>query len=231
MSGSATLTQLTLEAIEAQIKDCSRCKLSISRNKLVFGSGPADARIVFVGEGPGADEDDQGLPFVGRAGKLLTAMINNTAREGGWALRREDVYITNVVKCRPPGNRTPEPGEVKACLPFLEAQLEAIRPAVICCLGATAARTLLDRKVFRVTSEHGQWHAWRSPQGMDFLLMTTFHPAFLLRSNRKEYKLAAWRDLIKLFTHVYGSPGRQSNDQTQQRAYQGCSAYLEPRRL
>src|SRR5581483_5831915 len=124
----------TLLKILQDIGDCKRCRLHEGRTKLVFGSGNEQARLVFVGEGPGADEDEQGVPFVGRAGQLLTQMIEGTAHKEGIPLRREDVYICNVVKCRPPGNRTPEPDEMEICGEFLFRQLSAIKPKAICAL-------------------------------------------------------------------------------------------------
>ena len=136
----------TLLQILTDIGDCRRCRLHEGRTKLVFGVGNERSPLVFVGEGPGADEDAQGIPFVGRAGQLLTQMIENTARKEGIPLRREDVYICNVVKCRPPGNRTPEPDEMEICGQFLARQLMSIRPKAVCALGGTAARALLSQK-------------------------------------------------------------------------------------
>src|SRR5580698_3912413 len=136
----------TLLKIQQDIGDCKRCRLSEARNKIVFGSGNERARLVFVGEGPGADEDAQGFPFVGRAGQLLTQMIDNTASKEGIPIARGDVYICNVVKCRPPENRTPLPDEMQTCGQFLYRQLMAIRPKAICALGATAMKALLDTK-------------------------------------------------------------------------------------
>ena len=133
----------TLVKIRADIGDCRRCRLCEGRNKIVFGSGNEQARLVFVGEGPGADEDAQGLPFVGRAGQLLTQMIENTASKEGIPMQRADVYICNVVKCRPPENRTPQPDEMEICGQFLFRQLMAIQPKAICALGSTAAKALL----------------------------------------------------------------------------------------
>lgn len=187
----------TLDRILADIGDCRRCKLHQGRNKLVFGSGNPNAKLVFVGEGPGQDEDEQGLPFVGRAGQLLTQMIEGTAGKEGIALSRGDVYICNVVKCRPPGNRTPEPGEMEICGEFLFRQLMAIRPKAICALGGTAARALLGRQE-GVTRLRGQWHKWR-----DIPLLVTFHPSYLLRPYNQSAKRDAWDDLKKLLHYVY----------------------------
>ena len=137
----------TLATIRADMGECTRCRLHIARKKIVYGSGNESARLVFVGEGPGADEDASGLPFVGRAGQLLTQMINGTASKEGLSITREDVYICNVVKCRPPENRTPEPDEMQTCGQFLFRQLSAIKPKAICALGSTAAKALLGGKI------------------------------------------------------------------------------------
>jgi DNA polymerase len=163
----------------------------------VFGSGNSQAKLVFVGEGPGADEDAQGLPFVGRAGQLLTQMIEGTAKREGIPLERKDVYICNVVKCRPPENRTPEPDEMEICGQFLFRQLSVIRPKAICALGATAARALLGRKE-GVTRMRGNWYKWR-----DLPLMVTYHPSYLLRPYNQDAKREAWEDLKKALHFVY----------------------------
>jgi DNA polymerase len=186
-----------LQAIQADIGDCTRCRLHEGRSKIVFGSGNVEARLVFVGEGPGADEDAQGLPFVGRAGQLLTQMINNTAKGEGIPISRDDVYICNVVKCRPPGNRTPEPDEMETCGQFLTRQLEAIRPKAICLLGATAARYLLGTRL-GITKLRGNWQDWRGIPAMP-----TYHPSFLLRPYAQERKREAWEDLKKVLHFVY----------------------------
>lgn len=187
----------TLEKILADIGDCRRCRLCEARNKIVFGSGNPNTKIVFVGEGPGEDEDIQGLPFVGRAGQLLTAMIDNTAKKEGIPITRADVYICNVVKCRPPKNRTPEPDEMEICGQFLFRQLEVIKPKAICTLGATATKALLAKKE-GVTKLRGNWFKWR-----DIPVMVTYHPSFLLRAYNVEQKREAWEDLKKLFHFVY----------------------------
>jgi uracil-DNA glycosylase family 4 len=187
----------SLDKIAADIGDCKRCRLCQGRNKIVFGSGNPDARLVFVGEGPGADEDAQGLPFVGRAGQKLTEMIDNTAAREGLAIRRQDVYICNVVKCRPPENRTPQPDEMEICGQFLFRQLTAIRPKAICCLGSTAAKALLGAKE-GVTKLRGNWRQWR-----DFPVMVTYHPSYLLRPYNQEAKREAWEDLKKVLHYVY----------------------------
>jgi uracil-DNA glycosylase len=171
----------TLDDVRRELGDCRRCKLCAGRKQIVFGSGNPRARLVFVGEGPGAEEDAQGLPFVGPAGHLLTKMIS------AMGLRRDDVYICNVVKCRPPWNRNPEPEEIVACEPFLRAQLESIGPEVVVALGKFAAQTLL-REATPITRLRGQW---RTYQGMK--LMPTFHPAYLLRNPAE--KKPCWEDL------------------------------------
>ncbi|WP_058185372.1 uracil-DNA glycosylase [Terracidiphilus gabretensis] len=170
-----------LQAIREDIGDCTRCALHKGRNKIVFADGSPDARLLFVGEGPGADEDAQGLPFVGKAGQLLNNMI------GAMGLKREEVYICNVVKCRPPGNRTPEPVEANTCSPFLFRQIDVVRPEVIVALGATAATYLLGQRQ-PLAGLRGRVHAFRGSK-----LIVTYHPAFLLRDPRQ--KKEAWADL------------------------------------
>ncbi len=187
----------TLLKIIEDIGDCRRCGLSEARNKIVFGSGNEQARLVFVGEGPGADEDAQGLPFVGRAGQLLTQMIDNTTSKEGIPIRRADVYICNVVKCRPPENRTPLPDEMEICGQFLFRQLMAIRPKAICALGSTAAKALLATKE-GVTRLRGRWHKWH-----DIPVIVTFHPSYLLRPYNQDAKREAWEDLKKVLHFVY----------------------------
>jgi uracil-DNA glycosylase len=170
-----------LNIIREEIGECTRCALHKGRNKLVFADGDPNARLMFVGEGPGADEDAQGLPFVGRAGQLLNNMIV------AMGLQREQVYICNVVKCRPPGNRTPEPEEANTCTPFLFKQIDVVRPQVIVALGATAATYLLGHRQ-PLAGLRGRVHAFRGTQ-----LIVTYHPAFLLRDPRQ--KKEAWADL------------------------------------
>jgi DNA polymerase len=179
------------------IGDCRRCRLHEKRNKIVFGTGSEQARLVFVGEGPGADEDAQGIPFVGRAGQLLTQMIEGTAKKEGIPLQRPDVYICNVVKCRPPENRTPEADEMEVCGQFLFRQLVAIQPKAICALGGTAAKALLGVKE-GVTRLRGKWHKWR-----DIPVMVTYHPSYLLRPYNQDAKREAWEDLKKVLHFVY----------------------------
>ena len=174
----------TLPIVRQDLGECTRCKLHTTRNKIVFGDGSATAQLVFVGEGPGADEDAQGLPFVGRAGKLLTQMIE------AMGLQRKDVYICNVVKCRPPGNRQPEKDEVEACSPFLFRQLDVLQPKVIVCLGATAAQTLLQTNR-GISHFRGEWLDYRG-----YKMMATYHPAYLLRN--PPAKADVWKDLQKV---------------------------------
>jgi uracil-DNA glycosylase len=187
----------TLAQIRADIGDCRRCRLSAARRTIVFGSGNENARLVFVGEGPGADEDEQGLPFVGRAGQLLTQMIENTAAKEGIPIRRPDVYICNVVKCRPPENRTPLPDEMETCGGFLFRQLMSIRPKAICALGATATKALLNTKE-GITKSRGKWHKWR-----DIPVMVTYHPSYLLRQYNQTARREAWEDLKTVLHFVY----------------------------
>lgn len=187
----------TLERIRADIGDCKRCRLCEGRHNIVFGSGNEHARLVFVGEGPGADEDAQGIPFVGRAGQLLTQMIDNTAAKEGIPIRREDVYICNVVKCRPPENRTPQPDEMQTCGQFLFRQLMTIQPKAICALGATAMKALLNTKE-GITKQRGQWHKWNG-----IPVMITYHPSYLLRQYNQTAKREAWQDLKTLLHFVY----------------------------
>jgi DNA polymerase len=183
-----------LKDIRADLGDCTRCRLHKGRTNLVFGVGSATAELMFIGEGPGADEDAQGIPFVGRAGQLLTNMIK------AMGLEREQVYIANVVKCRPPGNRTPERDECDTCGPFLMRQIVAIRPKVIVALGATAAKYLLQVND-SMSNLRGQWYDFVPPhsaldQGSPsepVRLAVTYHPAYLLRDPRQ--KGEAWKDL------------------------------------
>ena len=171
-----------LEAVRAEIGDCTRCSLAYAgRHKIVFADGDPNARLMFVGEGPGADEDAQGLPFVGKAGQLLNNMI------AAMGLKREEVYIANIVKCRPPGNRTPEFAEASTCSQFLVKQIDIVRPKVIVALGSTAATYLLGVRQ-SLSSLRGRWHSTRGAK-----LVVTYHPAFLLRDPRQ--KGEAWKDL------------------------------------
>ena len=181
----------SLERIRADIGDCKRCRLCERRTNIVFGDGNGKAELVFIGEGPGHDEDVQGLPFVGRAGKLLTQMIE------AMGLQRRDVYICNVVKCRPPENRAPEKDEIAICSPFLLRQLDVIQPKVIVCLGAVALKALLGAER-GITHLRGQWLEYRGTR-----LMPTYHPAYLLRN--PSAKGDVWKDLQKVM-NVLGLP-------------------------
>jgi len=170
-----------LEAVRVELGDCRRCSLGSLRHRLVFGEGNPHAGLVFVGEAPGADEDAQGRPFVGRAGQLLTRII------AAMGHKREEVYICNILKCRPPGNRNPKPEEIAACEPFLIRQIEAIRPRVLCALGGFAAHTLLKSEA-PITVLRGRFHSY---QGIP--LMPTYHPAYLLRNPGA--KKQVWEDV------------------------------------
>ena len=181
--------------VEAQSRDCRRCKLSEGRTNVVFGVGDPRGRLMFIGEGPGREEDLQGEPFVGRAGELLTRAIT------AMGLRREQVYIANVVKCRPPNNRAPEPEEMAACLPYLQAQIEAIEPEVVCLLGAVALRALLGQKA-AITKLRGHWQQLGGAR-----VMPTYHPAYLLRNPHA--KRDFWTDL-KAIRDLLGRPPARS---------------------
>ena len=186
----------SLEKIRTDLgPDCSRCKLHRSRTQIVFGVGNPKAELVFVGEGPGRDEDIQGEPFVGRAGKLLTQMIE------AMSLRREDVYICNVVKCRPPENRLPERDEIASCSPYLVRQLAVIQPKVICCLGTCAAQTLLNTNQ-GISRFRGEWFDYRGAK-----LIATYHPAYLLRNPNA--KPEVWKDLQKVMAVLGLQPKRR----------------------
>jgi uracil-DNA glycosylase len=178
----------TLLKIREDLGDCERCKLHKTRHSIVFGDGNPKAQLIFVGEGPGADEDAQGLPFVGRAGKLLTQMIE------AMGLQRKDVYICNVVKCRPPENRQPEKDEVAECSPFLLRQIDTIAPKVIVCLGSTAAQTILQTNR-GISHFRGEWIEFRGRK-----LMATYHPAYLLRNPAAKGEV--WKDLQKVMTEL-----------------------------
>jgi uracil-DNA glycosylase len=172
----------SLDQVSQWLGECTRCALHEKRNKIVFGIGNPNAELMFVGEGPGRDEDMQGEPFVGAAGQMLTRMI-----EGGYKKTRQDVYIANVVKCRPPGNRDPQPVEVTACSPFLAEQIRIINPKVICTLGRVATQALLDTAE-PISKLRGNWQEYRGIK-----VMPTFHPAALLRN--PDYKRPAWEDI------------------------------------
>ena len=187
----------TLDLVRENLGECTRCRLHEQRNKIVFGAGNPRAELVFVGEGPGHDEDIQGLPFVGRAGKLLTQMIE------AMGLQREDVYICNVVKCRPPENRKPEDDEVATCSPYLCRQLDVIAPKAIVCLGGVAAQTLLKTKD-PISRFRGNWFDFRNTK-----LLATYHPAYLLRNPAA--KSEVWKDLQKVMTYLGLKPKKASH--------------------
>jgi DNA polymerase len=174
----------SLDEVRAALGDCRRCGLCDNRTQIVFGVGDPAASLMFIGEGPGEQEDLKGIPFCGRAGELLTRMIEN-----GLGIPRSSVYICNIVKCRPPNNRTPLPDEVAACRPFLDGQIDAVRPRVIVALGKPAASLLLGRDV-AITRVRGVWHEYRG-----IPVMPTFHPAFLLRQYTVENRRLVWEDL------------------------------------
>jgi len=178
------------QALEARALACTRCVLHKGRHHVVFGTGNREAKLVFVGEGPGQDEDLQGIPFVGRAGQLLNKII------AAMKLAREEVYICNVVKCRPPDNRTPLPDEVAACWPFLEEQLELVAPKAIVALGSPASKALL-RTTQGIMSLRGKWFSYRG-----IPVMPTYHPAFLLRQYTEENRRAVWDDMKKVVEKI-----------------------------
>jgi len=188
---SSALQAESLHDLRAVIGDCQRCKLCSGRTHIVFGVGNPHAKLMFVGEGPGRDEDLKGEPFVGRAGQLLTDIITK-----GMGLKREDVYICNVVKCRPPENRNPEPDEVAACEPFLKKQIDIVRPQIIVGLGKFAVQTLLNSKM-PIGKLRGTWASYHGIK-----LMPTFHPAYLLR-NPADKKLV-WEDIKKVIQEMRG---------------------------
>jgi DNA polymerase len=188
---------------EKEVNVCRKCRLCEQRTNTVFGEGDPEAKIFFIGEGPGENEDLQGRPFVGRAGELLNKWI------AAMGLKREQVYIANIVKCRPPGNREPAPDEVATCTPYLERQLEIIRPSVIITLGRPAAQHMLSTKI-SMGRLRGQWHQWR---GMK--LMPTYHPAYVLRSYTYETRSAVWSDLQLVMKELgLPVPGRKSSSQS-----------------
>lgn len=178
----------SIEALQAYIGECRRCKLCLGRTRLVFGEGSSEAGLMFVGEAPGREEDLEGRPFVGEAGRLLTRMIQ------AMGLVRETVYICNVVKCRPPHNRDPEVDEIMSCLPFLKKQIQLLRPKVICTLGRIAAQSLLERDV-KITRERGKWFTY-----MGIPVMPTYHPAYLIRNPAE--KRPVWEDIQKIMKHM-----------------------------
>ena len=179
----------TLAAVEKDLTNCQRCALAAKRHNIVFGSGDPHARLVFIGEGPGFEEDRQGLPFVGAAGQLLTRIIQ------AMSLTREQVYIANIIKCRPPGNRNPADEEIRSCWPFLKRQLAVIKPDFICALGTFAAQTLLETQA-PISKLRGRLHDFEGIK-----VLPTYHPAYLLRN--PEMKRAVWED-IKLLMQAMG---------------------------
>lgn len=183
----------TLDAIRTALGDCTRCRLCAGRTQIVFGVGNPHADLLFVGEGPGAEEDRQGEPFVGRAGQLLNKII------GAMGLTREGVYIANIVKCQPPGNRAPLPDEAATCLPFLLQQIAALRPAIIVCLGSVATRYLLGDETLKITKVRGQFRTWQG-----YRVMPTYHPAFLLRN--PAMKRAVWEDMKEVMAALRTCP-------------------------
>ena len=186
----------SLEAIAKKVKGCKKCEIGYTRTNPVPGQGNPKARLMFVGEAPGADEDQQGLPFVGRAGKLLTQIID------AMGLSREEVFIGNTLKCRPPGNRDPKPDEIANCWPYLKAQLEQIQPEIIVALGAHAARTLLDTND-AIGKLRGRFHEYRfSDELPPAKLMPTYHPAYLLRNYSVDNRKRVWEDMQKVLKEL-----------------------------
>jgi uracil-DNA glycosylase family 4 len=192
-------TAKRLAVLCQEIGDCKRCRLHQSRTKLVFGDGSPAARLLFVGEAPGYDEDRQGLPFVGRAGRLLNKMIQ------AMGMRRSEVYICNVVKCRPPQNRNPQEDEVESCSPFLFRQIETIRPKVICLLGSYAAQTLLQTglSISQLRGKERHWHG--------IPVVATFHPAYLLRNPAQ--KASTWLDLVRVMELMHEGHSTDESDE------------------
>jgi DNA polymerase len=182
-----------------EVRGCTKCRLCETRTQTVFGEGDPDAKIFFIGEGPGENEDLTGRPFVGRAGEMLNKWI------AAMGLKREQVFIANIVKCRPPGNRVPAPDEVATCTPYLQRQLEIVRPTVIVTLGLPSAKYMLQSNS-TMGRLRGQWHEWRGIK-----LMPTFHPAYVLRSYTNEVRAAVWDDLKKVMAEVGLSVPKQKN--------------------
>jgi len=188
----------SLTELERFISHCDRCKLSKERKNIVFGEGPPNARLVFVGEAPGMDEDLAGKPFIGQAGKLLTDIIK------AMGLTRDEVYICNIVKCRPPRNRDPEPDETGTCLPFLKAQISLIKPEIICILGRVSAQSLVHKDI-KITRDRGQWYSF-----MGIPLMPTYHPAYLLRNPHA--KRQVWEDMQEIMKKLGLKDPRELSD-------------------
>lgn len=179
-----TDSNFNLKELEESIRDCRRCKLSAGRKNIVFGEGPPDSRLVFIGEAPGVEEDLRGKPFVGDAGRLFSRIVSSMG------ITRNDVYICNIVKCHPPGNRDPEPDEIEQCLPILKEQISIIKPEVICTLGRLSLRALI-KKDLKITRDRGQWQDY-----MGIPVMPTYHPAYLLRN--PDAKKDTWKDIKKI---------------------------------
>lgn len=191
MLPTAQKQKILIDLDAQQVKGCTKCGLCKGRTQTVFGEGDIDAKIMFIGEGPGENEDLTGRPFVGRAGDKLTDMIR------GMGLGREQVYICNIVKCRPPNNRVPEPEEVAACAPYLETQIETIRPKVIVTLGAPAAKYILQNEKLAITKTRGTWHEYRGIK-----VMPTFHPSYILRVYTPEIRGQVWSDLLQVMSEL-----------------------------
>ena len=183
-----TVSCSSLKELEQLIRNCDLCKLSSKRKNIVFGEGPPDARLVFIGEAPGMEEDLTGKPFVGQAGKLFSNIVN------AMGITRKDVYICNIVKCHPPNNRDPEPDEIEKCLPILKAQISMIEPEIICTLGRISLQTLINKDL-KITRDRGQWQNF-----MGIPVMPTYHPAYLLRN--PQAKKYTWEDMKEIMKRL-----------------------------
>ena len=183
-----TVSYSSLKELEQLIRNCDLCKLSNKRKNIVFGEGPPDARLVFIGEAPGMEEDLTGKPFVGQAGKLFSNIVN------AMGITRKDVYICNIVKCHPPNNRDPEPDEIEKCLPILKAQISMIEPEIICTLGRISLQTLINKDL-KITRDRGQWQNF-----MGIPVMPTYHPAYLLRN--PQAKKYTWEDMKEIMKRL-----------------------------
>ena len=190
---TASIAMDTFEQLKSSVSKCVRCRLWKSRTNVVFGEGNHSARLMFIGEGPGKEEDEQGRPFVGESGKLLTKIIDK-----GMGLKREDVYICNVIKCRPPDNRDPKNEEVASCLEYLRKQIEFVSPEVICILGSVAGKALLGND-FKITSDRGKWLSFRG-----IPVIATFHPSYILRNpdQERQNKAKVWEDVKMIMKHL-----------------------------
>ena len=190
--GGKSNAEALSELWKSYVDGCTRCRLSDSRTHIVFGDGDPDAELMFIGEGPGADEDRQGIPFVGRAGQKLNEMI------AAMGLKRGDVYIGNIVKCRPPENRAPRPDEIRTCIPYLEHQIAIIKPKVICALGTVAAQCLLENNT-PISKMRGKFLDYHG-----IPLMPTFHPAYLLRNYTRKTRGEVWHDMQEIIKYLRG---------------------------